>query len=530
VYISKASSADSANIAMLRNANAAFERAQKRVATGQAIFSAADDVARHRIASVQISRARQLDTINNSISLALKTVEATSSTLRQMSAILTQAQDLARTAQSEGMPDLRGITSSQDINSASAIVGVAVGARFSITSDNGRNFTFTSEGPGETWGMLVDQLNRSAIGVIADFIPSQTAGQTNIRFYSIDGNDFTFDAITDQAFMDDLASAPWTASASGQTMINAAQANALFSSGGATANGEEGFAVTYGGNIIGTAAVNTLTVLSSGSTISLRDGSGRKRSFVYNGLNQLWQVINDINNSGLAIRAEFTNRTSAGANEQLRLRATDGGEIAIEAATGDFLAGGSVSLLSTGTSVLARPAPLRADQDMKLAVGMQYDSLIANLNQLVQNSPVASGRNLLTGQNMGVIMNEFGGNPLLIRGMQITSNGTLGLTQSGLGWFQFNAIQTSYAQTEQALDILADFEVQVGIFSDYLRNRYEHAERSSVDLRDLGNGLVAADIAEESANMSALQTRQNFAVQAFSISNTTQSGLLRLFG
>ena len=42
--------------------------------------------------------------------------------------------------------------------------------------------------------------------------------------------------------------------------------------------------------------------------------------------------------------------------------------------------------------------------------------------------------------------------------------------------------------------------------------------------------LVAADVAEESAKLTALQTQQQFAVQAFSAGTQNAQGLLRLLG
>jgi flagellin len=49
-------------------------------------------------------------------------------------------------------------------------------------------------------------------------------------------------------------------------------------------------------------------------------------------------------------------------------------------------------------------------------------------------------------------------------------------------------------------------------------------------LKTQGDEIVAADITEESAALTALQTRQQFAVQSLSISNQNAQALLRLFG
>ncbi|MCA3668734.1 MAG: hypothetical protein INF10_06300, partial [Methylobacterium sp.] len=45
-----------------------------------------------------------------------------------------------------------------------------------------------------------------------------------------------------------------------------------------------------------------------------------------------------------------------------------------------------------------------------------------------------------------------------------------------------------------------------------------------------GDDLVVADVAEESAKLTALSTQQQFAVQAFSAGTSNAQSLLRLLG
>ena len=54
--------------------------------------------------------------------------------------------------------------------------------------------------------------------------------------------------------------------------------------------------------------------------------------------------------------------------------------------------------------------------------------------------------------------------------------------------------------------------------------------RSNPDTLTTGVGnLVDADVAKESANLTALQTKQQLGVQALSIANSSSSSLLSLF-
>ncbi|KAF0232205.1 MAG: hypothetical protein FD175_27 [Beijerinckiaceae bacterium] len=63
-----------------------------------------------------------------------------------------------------------------------------------------------------------------------------------------------------------------------------------------------------------------------------------------------------------------------------------------------------------------------------------------------------------------------------------------------------------------------------------MQDRYDTNKSYGVDLKTAGDELVAADVSEESAKLSALQTQQQFAVQAFSMGTQNAQSLLRLLG
>ncbi len=127
-------------------------------------------------------------------------------------------------------------------------------------------------------------------------------------------------------------------------------------------------------------------------------------------------------------------------------------------------------------------------------------------------------------------MDEFAGNPITIAGINITASGTLTMAQAGISWTSDANIQTSATQSNQALLNLRNYQSQFATFNTYMKERYDLNKNYAVDMKTTGDELVAADMAEESANMTALQTRQSFAVQAFSLGSQTMQGLLRLLG
>lgn len=517
--------ATNANIAILQRTNELFQLTQKRVSTGLKVFGAADDATRYRLSETLLGRSRQIVDINNNVSLALSTLDTTDKTLKNIIGLVESAQTLVRRAQSEGAAGQRAALPSANLNASSAVVGYTVGSsRFSITSDTGQNFTYSFNNSGITWGQVVDALNSANIGVLADFVPSTTSGQTNLRFVSANGKDFTFDAITDQAVIDDLAG---LTSPTGQAFTP----NNLFTTGlTAPAAGETGFTIGYGGSVVGNKAggVTGATAIAAGSTITFRDGNNGVRSLSYSAATTLATVIQDINNLNSGVRAELVNQTAgAGGPNQLRLRNTNGGDFTILSGTGDFTTGGSLGFLGSQTGYAA---PLSSNNALRLAYGQQYDAIIANIDLLIQNNPAQNGRNLLLGQNLAVVLDEFAGNPLTINGINITAAGTLTLAQQGATWTTDANIQTSATQSNQALLNLRNFQAQFATFNSYIKARYDLNNNYRTDLKTQGDELVAADTAEESANLVALQTRQQFAVQALTLGNQNEQGLLRLLG
>jgi flagellin-like hook-associated protein FlgL len=516
--------ATNANVSILQRTNELFQLTQKRVATGKSVFGAADDTTRYKMSETMLGRGRQLNDINNNVSLALSTLEATDKTLKNMVGLIESAQTLIRRAQSEGAAGLRGVTPTANLNSSSVVTGVVVGSKFSVTSDTGKNFTYTFNSTTITWGQVVDALNSANIGVMAEFVPSTTAGQTNLRFVSFNDKDFTFDSLTDENVMDDLTG---ISTPTGQT-FNAAN---LFATGiAAPAANERGFTISYGGQVTGNKAggVTAATAIAAGTTLTFEDGTGGVRTLSYAGATTLNQVITDVTAMGAGIKAELVNQTAGAAGPlQFRLRNINGGDMKVLSGTGDFAVGGSIGFPGI---TIGYAAPLSSNNALRLAYGRQYDAIIVNLDLLVANNPVQNGRNLLQGQNMNVVMDEFAGNPLTISGINISAAGTLTMAQAGSSWTTDQNIQSSATQANQALINLRNFQAQFATFNSYIKSRYDLNKAYQGDLKTQGDELVAADASEESANLVALQTRQQFAVQALTIGNQNEQSLLRLLG
>ncbi len=513
-----------ANISILQRTNMLLDLTQKRVASGKSIFNSADDTTRYRLSENLLTRSRQIEALNNNISLSLATLETTDETLNQMVGLVRLALDLVGKAQNEGTNGVRSATSTAPLDSNSVVTGVVVGSRFAITSDIGKTFTYNFNSASVTWGEIANALNAANIGVVADFVPGATAGTSNIRFRSMNDKDFSFDSVTDQAVMDDLAG---LTTPTGQVF----NPNNLFANGiAAPAAGESGFTVAYGGHVTGNAGggVTAATVIPAGSSIVMEDGNGTNRTINYGVATTVGQFITDVTSWGAGIKAELVNQTGGvGGPLQLRLRNMNGGNMKIVSASGAFAAAGATGLPGTVTGFTA---PLSQNNALRLSYGQQYDAIIENIDELARSNPVPDGRNLLQAENIAVMLDETSSNPLKLAGVMLTASGLLTMVQPGATWINDANIQASATQTRQAQSVLLQLQAQFATFNNYIKSRYDLNKSYQRETKTQGDEIVAADPTEESASLLALQTRQQFAVQALSIGNQNQQSMLRLLG
>lgn len=516
--------ATGANISILRLTNELFGVTQKRVASGKKVFGAIDDAELFRTSETLLGRATQIDTLNANIALGLSQLDATDKTLTQMISLVQQAADRVSAAQNAGTVGSRSTTSPTVIAPTTTVTGAVIGSRLSITSDGGRNFTYTFNSTTVTWGEIANALNAANIGVQADFVQVGAAGQYNLVFRSSNDKDFTFDGTSDENVMDDLAG---LTSPNGQGFFPAnIFANGIALPGGA----ETGFTVGYGGQVVGNAGggVTGATAVAAGSSMVFVDGLGTYRTLTYGAATTVSQVMTDINALGAGIKAELVNQSGgAGGPLQLRLRNLNGGDMKIVSASGDFALAGALGLPGPVTGFAAT---LSTDNTLRLSYGQQYDDIIAALDALITNNPVPPGRNLLQGNRIDINLDEFVSDPIKIVGTLVSTSGNLTMTQQGATWVNDLNITTSGNQVRQAESVLRGLQAQFAAFTSYIKARYTLNQGFQSELKTQGDEIVAADISEESAALTALQTRQQFAVQSVSIANQNAQAMLRLFG
>ncbi len=521
--------ATAANVNILQTTNRLFQISQKRVATGKAIFGAADDATKYTMSETMLSRSTNLNRVNNNISTALKTLESTDTALKQIRKLLSQMNTMASDALNAGSATTVQANSTANIADTTAVAGASVGHRLSITSDNGKNFTYTFSGStgATSWGQVAQALNNANIGVTMRFEVNGTGSR--IVLEATDGKTgFTIDGRSSQQVVDDL-----TAINSGYDGTYSAS---KFANGTASPTGFGGttpMGLRFGtGGAVTTASTFGQSSVAAGTSLTFLGSDGVARTWSTTTVKNLDSVLAEINAMNAGVKAEFVQAGAAG-QFRISLRNLNGNAATVLNGTGAFdsVSGAARFNAASGVPVVQGNPILGATNNARrLELGTQYEAYKVELTNLINNNVVQAGRNLLQGQGMSVILNEFAGNPITINGVNTTVTGNLGLTTVGTTWTTNGNITTSLGQTQTAMGVVDQLSAQFGNYASFIRDRYDINKEFATDMKTLGDDLVSADVAEESAKLTALQTQQQFAVQAFSAGSQNAQSLLRLLG
>lgn len=513
-----------ATVLMLQDIHRNFQKAQSRVSTGLAIASAIDDSARYEFSSRLMARSHLINSVNNNISSTLKTLETTGETIRTMVGLLDQASDVAGRALGRGQGSLHGVRSTTDIGETTLVSALAVpGSRLTIVMDGGEQFTYTFGAAAATtrWGEVVNAINSANIGVFVDYMPATAPSITNLRIRSTDGRDFRFGGDSDRNVIAALGAI--TSGTGGALNI----ANQFVLGAAAPTAAHTGFTISFGGAVQSAVNVTGATVIDAGSALTFGNPAGNYFTWSTTTATTVAAAITAINGMNVGVIAELVN-TGPGTTA-LRMRSASGDDFEITAGSGSFVGPAGAARFGSATDIrqTGYNADFRADHSMRLIYGTQYDDIIAHIGLLARNNPVPPGRNLLRGESTNAMLGAIT-SMVWVQGKDVSTANLLGLNQAGSTWTSFSNILTSMRQVAAARTTLLDLAARIGQHQSFLTDRYAINRDYSSNLSTLGRDLVAADIGEESAKMTALQTQQQLAVQALATGVVNRLSLVQL--
>ena len=158
----------------------------------------------------------------------------------------------------------------------------------------------------------------------------------------------------------------------------------------------------------------------------------------------------------------------------------------------------------------------------------QYNEILRQINQLAKDSGY-KGVNLLQGEDLRVNFNEDRTSTLLVSGKNADVEG-LQLLQ-GADWDNADnkALENALNAVDSAISTLRNWASELGNNYSILETRENFTEKLVNVLTEGADKLILADMNEESANMLALQTRQQLAINSLSLASQAAQGVLKLF-
>ena len=159
----------------------------------------------------------------------------------------------------------------------------------------------------------------------------------------------------------------------------------------------------------------------------------------------------------------------------------------------------------------------------------QFNEVLTQIDQIAKDAGY-KGINLLQENDLKVIFNEDRSSFIEVKGVDGSSKG-LGLEVVAKGGWNMDAdIDATITQVEGAITNLRSIASDFGNNYSIVQTREDFTENLINVLEEGSDKLTLADMNEESANMLALQTRQQLAINSLSLASQASQSVLKLFG
>jgi len=197
----------------------------------------------------------------------------------------------------------------------------------------------------------------------------------------------------------------------------------------------------------------------------------------------------------------------------------------------------SITAFAQQAKAVAQSAADSTDATERSAYLTQFNEILKQIDAVAADSSY-KGINLLGGDTnkLSVKFSEKAGSTskLDITGVNAATKGDGGLGIADATAWSADAtgdanIATAVSQVEAAITKLRTWSSEFGNNYSIVQSREEFTENLINVLTEGADKLTLADMNEESANMLALQTRQQLAVNSLSLASQASQSVLRLF-
>jgi flagellin len=192
----------------------------------------------------------------------------------------------------------------------------------------------------------------------------------------------------------------------------------------------------------------------------------------------------------------------------------------------------SITELVQQAKGLVNTAKATGDTAERSLLAVQFNALLVQIDNLA-NDANFNGTNLIrsTPDNLQVDFNEDSTSSITITGLDSTTASTgLDITEAGNNFANLTDINFSITQLNSALTELRTNASTLGSNNTVLQTRLNFTSNLSTTLQEGAGKLTLADLNEESANLLALQTRQQLGLNSLSLAARSERAVLSLFG
>jgi flagellin len=479
--------------------------AQEQLATGKSVNSAFDNPAAYFTAQSLTNRANELSTLLDNIGQAQQTLHAANQGLTSITSLLQSAISVAKQAQQSpqvganfGALNISGSIGSQyqetigadTAGAAFTSIGTAGTLQIVVNTNGATNTYSVSIGTNDSISQVVNDVNNTVGLGSLGAVPATDVGGTlalvandsNVNFTVVDGT--TAEALN------------LTTAGSNSTENSTSFFSLLQAQGGVSGD--------------------SLTVAVNGTAPEqIQFGTGVNQIQT---LKQLNEVLAALPGGATAGATGSAVTFSLAANTTQQNTVTLGGSSDVLTALG----------LTSGTQVGSQELTNGQTSTTRSTLQSNYNALLAEIDQLAGDSSY-NGVNLLNGDNLKVTFNETDTSSLTINGVNDTSAG-LGLAQVyGTGFQLDSNINNVLTQLNNALSTVQAQTETFGSNLTTIQTRQSFTQNLINTLQTGPDNLTLADQNEVSANLLTLQTRQQLAISALSISNQANQTILKLF-
>lgn len=181
---------------------------------------------------------------------------------------------------------------------------------------------------------------------------------------------------------------------------------------------------------------------------------------------------------------------------------------------------------------LTNTAKATGDTAERSLLAVQFNELLGQIDDLA-NDASFNGTNLISvsPDDLEVDFNEDGSSDLTITGLDSTTGASGLAIDAAVGNFGSTSnIDSALGDLNSALTELRTNAATLGSNNTVLQTRLNFTDELVNTLKDGSGKLTLADLNEESANLLALQTRQQLGLNSLSLAAQSERAILSLFG